>query len=359
MNGIEQAFTDGGIPEHGPRHFVTGVHGSAPGVSAHRVDGPACSPKAPHTLFGVPGDEMYLSYPVEVTSWDPAIDETPVWGGVETRLLLPEFSPKQQGAAPAPVEPSPSGEEGTEDGTADADEQVPKAEQEPFKPAWEVDRFMFPAEVERLYEQERSYFEFAGQKLRDAGQEGLKVLGVAAAKPGAGGTTLAVCLAHAVAATGFRVALLDANFRRPDLSRRLGIQFGNSWWHGKATGTSLADCAILALDSQLVVLPLGDSSVEDGGSLWDGRAAAALRTIRAAVDLVIVDLGAAAAHGRPEPADSTEPLIDAAIVVRDVRNTSELETVSAAGLLRQWGIEAVGIAENFVAKDRPSSQRAA
>jgi Mrp family chromosome partitioning ATPase len=67
--------------------------------------------------------------------------------------------------------------------------------------------------------------------------------------------------------------------------------------------------------------------------------------------LVIVDAG---------PVDSTldtlgdEPEacpVDTAIVLRDVRRSSEVQTLRAAERLRTRGVPAVGIAENFISQD--------
>ena len=62
-------------------------------------------------------------------------------------------------------------------------------------PAWEVDRFRWPENVEQLFESRADYFDSAGKKLLAASQQGLKVLAITSARSGEGTTTTAMCLA--------------------------------------------------------------------------------------------------------------------------------------------------------------------
>ncbi|MCA9219182.1 MAG: hypothetical protein KDA71_02580, partial [Planctomycetales bacterium] len=70
------------------------------------------------------------------------------------------------------------------------------------------------------------------------------------------------------------------------------------------------------------------------------RVGKVFRAAAASFDLLIVDVGAA-------DLGNNVKTLDAAIVARDVRHTSEEETLAVATALRHCGVKAVGVAENF------------
>ena len=161
----------------------------------------------------------------------------------------------------------------------------------PFKPVWEVDRFAWPLDVDRLCETEAAYFSHAGRKLCEAAREGLRVLAVTSANAGEGCTTLAICLARAAAEAGVRVALMDADLVLPQLSSRLGVNFPRSWVESLDGEVPLGETAISAVEKPLTVLPLSAAeSIES--SLVDERVPRLIRSVAAAMELLIIDLGA-------------------------------------------------------------------
>jgi Mrp family chromosome partitioning ATPase len=86
-------------------------------------------------------------------------------------------------------------------------------------------------------------------------------------------------------------------------------------------------------------------------SLADPRVTATLRAAAATFELVLVDLGPLGASDELLfPAEEACPL-DAAIVVRDLRYASAAESEDIGQRLIAAGIEAVGIAENFVVEE--------
>jgi hypothetical protein len=98
-------------------------------------------------------------------------------------------------------------------------------------------------------------------------------------------------------------------------------------------------------------LPLESALVTRGLSLADPRVTATIRAAAATFELLILDLGPicpgehlAFPPGEPSP-------LDAAIVVRDLRFATATESGSLCETLQDSGIEAVGIAENFVVDD--------
>jgi Mrp family chromosome partitioning ATPase len=217
---------------------------------------------------------------------------------------------------------------------------------QPWKAQWEVDEFSWPEELARLQNEQTEYFRYAGDKLRDASREGLRTLAVFATREQEGCTTMAICLAMAAAAAGTRVALLDANLQHPQLGDKLGLDFSQGWQQSLTANGSLAESAVVALDSNLTLLPL--SADHQLPTAADPRVTHAIRRTAAAFDLLVIDAGVVPDRDGLLFAGGTECPINAALVVRDLRRTSEAETVATARRLKLLGIEAIGIAENFL-----------
>jgi Mrp family chromosome partitioning ATPase len=72
-----------------------------------------------------------------------------------------------------------------------------------------------------------------------------------------------------------------------------------------------------------------------------------LRRISGHYALVIVDVGPLTSEDSHPFADCQPCPVDAAIVVRDLRNTTEKKALATAEHLQRTGVAAVGIAENF------------
>lgn len=231
--------------------------------------------------------------------------------------------------------------------TEQAEVSQPTAVAQTLKPAWEVDRLLWPADADHLYESESEYFRHAGEKLRGASQEGLRVLGVSSSHHGEGCTTLAICLARAAAAAGAKVALLDANLRSPQLGAALGLDFAHSW-HETLNGTTpLAEAAVSAIADNVTLLPLSKNALHQGLTLDSDAVNEVLRQASETFDLVLVDVGSLSDEGRNCFQAGDACPLDAAIIVRDVRTTSEEETLESVSRFRALGIDAVGVAENF------------
>jgi Mrp family chromosome partitioning ATPase len=245
------------------------------------------------------------------------------------------------------------------DALPQAEHETPVAEPKRFKPIWEVDRFSWSPEINRLYDAESKYFGYAGVKLREASREGLRVLGIASARAGDGCTTLAICLARAASDAGVKVALLDANTDQPQLAARLGVKFSHGWQGAIAGETPLSETAIISLDNAMTLLPLSASSRDELTSLDDPKVTELVQTIATGVDLVVIDLGHMGSNSTCRFERGANCPIDAAIVVRDVRRTSEQQTLAVAGRLKECGIDAVGIAENYAPPDSTAKTAAA
>ena len=209
---------------------------------------------------------------------------------------------------------------------------------------WEVDRYLYPTVTDRLLSR-YEYFAHAGDKLKQAAQAGLKVLGITGVGRDEGRSTLAICLARAAARSGLKVVLIDCDFQRPRLAQHIGLDVVAGWESVALGEVALAEIAIRSLEDGVTLLPLLDEAKTNALSLADDRVAKILAQARQNNDVVILDIGpldAAAAH----QASAATPL-DAAIVVWDRRRRKLEEAEAAAKSLSEAGVEAVGIAENF------------
>jgi hypothetical protein len=136
----------------------------------------------------------------------------------------------------------------------------------------------------------------------------------------------------------------------------LEIAFG---WQDAALGKiPLSEAAVKSLADDITLLPLESSLATRSLSLADPRVTATLRAAAATFELLILDLGPiSASDGIAFPPGEACPL-DAAIVVRDLRFATAAEGIAVGQALADAGVEAVGIAENFVIEEETPTMSA-
>ena len=208
----------------------------------------------------------------------------------------------------------------------------------------------WPPICERLLEAEDRYFQSVGQRLKAATQDSHHVVMITGARRGEGRTTLALCLARCAAQAGVATALVDADLKNPQLGSRLGMETPCGWLQVVAGKAPLSEAAVSSLEDHLTLFPL--TSAEDADvAPGDPSCVAVLQSIARHYPLVIVDMGPLGSDGSHPFATDEDCPIDTAIVVRDLRNTTEKKAVATAESLLRGGVPAVGIAENFRAAD--------
>jgi Mrp family chromosome partitioning ATPase len=169
---------------------------------------------------------------------------------------------------------------------------------------------------------------------------------IAGSRRGEGRTSLALCLARCAVESGVKMAIVDADFQNPQLGTRLRMETPCSWLEVIAGKAPLAEAAVASVEDRLTLFPLAgaeDIRVQPG----DRRLLALVEDISTHYPLVIIDTGPLGPEECHPFADADQCPVDAAIVVRDLRYTSEKKAAATARQLQQSGIEAVGIAENF------------
>jgi Mrp family chromosome partitioning ATPase len=221
----------------------------------------------------------------------------------------------------------------------------------PAAPVWEVDHFHWPRTCEKLLADESGYLASAGNKLLAAVRDGLKTLAITGSRRGEGRTTLALCLARVAARAGIQVALLDADFARPSLASKLGLDVSHGWQDAAFGTIPLSEAAVKSLAENITVLPLEITSARRALSLADPRVTATLRAAVATFELVIVDLGPLGPGEAVAFPPGEKCPFDATIVVRDLRFSSAAESNDVGERLYDAGVEGVGVAENFVVVD--------
>lgn len=214
--------------------------------------------------------------------------------------------------------------------------------------AWEVDRLGWSETCNQLYHSEAKYFEQAGRQLSSATGEGLNVLAITSAYRGEGRTTLALLLARCAAAAGVRVAVLDADLDNPQLATAVKIQPAADWRGYLDDSSHLCEAAVHAVEDRITLFPLDSRARGEELSLADPRVTSLIERIAGCFDLLVIDMGPAASDERRVFAAGDNCPLNAAVVVRDLRSTSELQIQDVAQRLLKRGVEAVGIAENFV-----------
>jgi hypothetical protein len=212
--------------------------------------------RAPHRGLGKKSDES-------TTEPTPAGDEAIVPTAAIKQTSLPAEPPR-----PAHVDEvaSASTPQTTEPAVAVA--EVPPAtivepskpesilHKKPCVPVWEVDHFLWPETCDKLLSDSHSYFQEAGQKLLAARQDGLKSLAVTGSRRGEGRSTVALSLARCAAKAGLSVAVVDADFARPQLAEMIGLEVSHGWQDAALGKIPLSEAAIKSLEDKVTVLPL-------------------------------------------------------------------------------------------------------
>ncbi len=156
-----------------------------------------------------------------------------------------------------------------------------------------------------------------------------KVIGIVSALPGEGKTTVATSFAAFVAKTGMRTLLIDADLRKPSMSRSLGHATAPGLLNMVADGTDYESLLIRDSQYQFDFLPASTQMAFSNSSdiLNSPAVKDMLKKVRSSYDYVLVDLPPilpvvdvkAVAH-----------LIDAFILVVEWGNTSTDEILKAA-----------------------------
>jgi len=206
---------------------------------------------------------------------------------------------------------------------------------------WEVDAFQLPQSVVDLFFDEtlfRSIAEHMGRSV----ESGLRSVLITSVGPREGRTTVTIGTAIAAAAAGIRVAIVDVDLESPQTAERLRLDVQSDWVAAIREGVELESIAVRSLEDGVTLIPLLDNE-EDSMLASSRELDSLLDRIVGCFDLVLFDAS---------PLDSWSvariaSFIDAALLVRDVRTTSETDASLAADRLRGLGVNGIGVVANF------------
>jgi capsular exopolysaccharide synthesis family protein len=166
------------------------------------------------------------------------------------------------------------------------------------------------------------------------------------------GTTAVACgLAIAMAETGARVALVDANMRTPGVSRYLPLD-DSPGLSDVLTGTASVDDVLQdSLDGRLTVLPPGERPADPGEALASPRLAATIRDLTDRFDIVLVD-----APALQPVADATVlgKVTDTALLVVRSDHTRLADVAKSKDLLERIGARLAGAVLNALPRKLPT-----
>ncbi|HVV71138.1 MAG TPA: polysaccharide biosynthesis tyrosine autokinase, partial [Verrucomicrobiae bacterium] len=176
-----------------------------------------------------------------------------------------------------------------------------------------------------------------------------KIILITSAIPQEGKTTVASNLAGALAASGSRVLLVDADLRRPSVHRVFGIGVEPGLAEVLSQTASLPDAVVASSDPILRLLPAGQGV--DGGSdlLLKRRVDLLLRGLAGDYDYILIDSAPILAT---DDAASIGPHCDGVFMVLRADYTSERTAREALERLRQRRIKVLGVVYNCA---RPST----
>jgi tyrosine-protein kinase len=166
------------------------------------------------------------------------------------------------------------------------------------------------------------------------------------------GTTAVACgLAIAMAETGARVVLVDANLRSPGVGRFLSLEASPGLADVLAGTAGVADVLQDSLDGRLTVLPSGTHPPDPGELLASPELGAAVRRLTDHFDVVLVD--APPLHG---VADATvlSKVTDGALLVVRANRTRTADVQRSVDLLERVGAKLAGAVLNALPRKLPA-----
>jgi succinoglycan biosynthesis transport protein ExoP len=148
-----------------------------------------------------------------------------------------------------------------------------------------------------------------------------KVIGMVSLLPGEGKTTLCFNFANLVASTGAKTLIIDADLRRPNLSRTLAPHCEAGLIEAVLGKVSLAETLFVDPDTNLHVMPIaiGPGALNSSDLLGSGAFADLLEVARRHYEYVILDLPPIAAV---VDARAVSPHVDAFVLVVQWGTTS-------------------------------------
>ena len=166
------------------------------------------------------------------------------------------------------------------------------------------------------------------------------------------GTTAVACgLAIALAETGARVLLVDANLRDPGVGRFFALEPGPGLAEVLAGTAAVHEVLRDPLDGRLTVLPPGGPRADPGELLASPRLATTVRDLTARFDVVLID--APPLHAVADAAVLGK-VTDGVLMVVRARRTRTADVRRSADLLERVGARLLGAVLNALPRRLPT-----
>jgi capsular exopolysaccharide synthesis family protein len=190
--------------------------------------------------------------------------------------------------------------------------------------------------------------DLAGMRSEHARGTSLLLTG---ANPKEGTTAVACGLAIAMAETGARVVLVDANLRTPGVGRFLSLEASPGLADVLAGTAGVADVLQDSLDGRLTVLPSGTHPPDPGEILASPELGATVRRLTDHFDVVLID--APPLNGA---ADATvlSKVTDGALLVVRANRTRTADVERSVDLLERVGARLAGAVLNALPRKLPA-----
>jgi capsular exopolysaccharide synthesis family protein len=185
--------------------------------------------------------------------------------------------------------------------------------------------------------------------LRNGSARGTSLM-LTAANSKEGTTAVACGLAIAIAETGAKVLLVDANLRSPGVGRYLAMDGGPGLADVLAGQARVSDVLRDPLDGRLTVLPPGEKRFDPGQVLASPTLAATVHELTSRFDVVLVD--APPLHGVADAAVLGK-VTDGALLVVRANRTRTADVQRSTDLLERIGTRLVGAVLNALPRRLP------
>lgn len=208
-----------------------------------------------------------------------------------------------------------------------------------WKPTW-------PEHVDSMRRRGAESIRLLSDHLATLHRRGIKVVSFNGFQPGDGCTTVILCAARQLAASGFRVLLADAHAENPELPRLLDIPSHPTFYE------------IVVLEERLEFLPWSASAieVEQDGQVESREFGELVAMVRDEFDLVLVDNGSLVEQALSERERFWRQMgSDGVLLVVNTQNRNPVNLPVVAAKLRRHGVELLGITENYVRAHEPAS----
>lgn len=210
----------------------------------------------------------------------------------------------------------------------------------PFQAVWEVDVLDVPTTVADLFF-EGTLFQQIAERISEAVESGLNSVIVTSTKAGEGRSSVAVGLAMAAAASGIRVALVDANAEQPTLADELGLELQYGWVDTIRAGLPIKEVAVHAVEDGVTLIPLMPPAGKNAATGYE--VVQLVELLKDKFELVILD----GPTSQSVQIHQCASAVDSAIIVRDMTRTDTLAINEFSCRLRESGVQGVGVVENF------------